>query len=123
MRNYLIKRLAFALLVLFGVSIITFVVARVIPGSPEAMWIGAKPTREQILEARRELGLDRSLAAQYGLYVGNLVRGDLGVSLRTGRRVSEELANRWAATFELVTVSIRTGSDGGSSSGGAVGGT
>ncbi|MEW5721521.1 MAG: ABC transporter permease [Thermodesulfobacteriota bacterium] len=106
MRRYLIKRLAHTLLVLFGVSVITFFVARVIPGSPEAVWIGAKPTQAQLDEARRELGLDKPLVVQYLVYVSRLARGDLGISLRTRRRVSEELATRWAATFELVTVSI-----------------
>ncbi len=80
--------------------------ARVIPGSPEAMWIGAKPTQEQLDQARHELGLDRPVVIQYLMYVGRLAQGDLGISLRTRRRVAEELAERWAATFELVTLSI-----------------
>lgn len=106
MRNYLIRRVAFTVLVVFGVSVITFFVARVVPGSPEAMWVGSKPTQEQLDAARQELGLDKPLVVQYFLYVKNLARGDLGVSLRTRRRVSEELSRRWAATFELVSVAI-----------------
>jgi len=106
MRNYLVRRLLFGLMVLVGVSAITFYVARVVPGSPEAMWVGAKPTQEQLDEARRELGLDRPLLVQYAMYVGNLARGDLGVSLRTRRPIAEELGERFAATMELVTVSM-----------------
>ena len=106
MKKYVVKRLGFAFLVLAGVSIIIFFVSRVIPGSPVAMWVGAKPTQEQLDAANRELGFDKPLVTQYLLYLKNLVKGDLGVSLRTRRKVSEELAKRWAATFELVTVSI-----------------
>jgi peptide/nickel transport system permease protein len=106
MKDYVFKRLLFAILVLAGVSVITFFVSRVIPGSPVAMWVGAKPTQEQLDAAVKELGFDKPLAVQYLVYVKNLVRGDLGVSLRTHRQVSEELSRRWTATFELVTVSI-----------------
>ncbi len=106
MKRYIIRRLAFAILVLAGVSVITFFLARVVPGSPVAMWVGSKPTREQLEAAKRELGFDKPLVVQYGVYLKNLVQGDLGVSLRTKRRVSEELSRRFAATFELVTVSI-----------------
>ncbi len=106
MKKYLLKRLAFIVFVLLGVSIITFVISHVIPGSPEAMWVGSKPTQEQLDAAIKELGLDRPLPIQYLNYVKNLAMGDLGVSLRTRRKVSEELNRRWAATFELVSVSM-----------------
>jgi peptide/nickel transport system permease protein len=106
MKKYVLKRIPLALLVLMGVSLITFFVSRVIPGSPVAMWVGSKPTQEQLDLAVKELGFDKPLALQYLIYLKNLVRGDLGVSLRTHRKVSEELGRRWAATFELVTVSI-----------------
>jgi len=106
MRKYLLKRLAFMILVLLGVGTITFVVSHVVPGSPVAMWVGPKPNQEQIDIAIKELGLDKPLWAQYLSYVGNLIQGDLGVSLRTHRNVSEELGRRWGATFELVTISM-----------------
>jgi peptide/nickel transport system permease protein len=106
MKTYVVKRLALAFLVLAGVSVIIFFVSRVIPGSPVAMWVGAKPTQEQLDAAYEELGFDKPLTTQYLIYIKNLVKGDLGISLRTRRKVSEELARRWAATFELVTISI-----------------
>jgi peptide/nickel transport system permease protein len=106
MITFLRKRLVFSLFVLLGISLITFTVSRIIPSSPEAMWIGSKPTQEQLDEARRELGLDKPLPVQYLSYVGGMVKGDLGVSLRTRRNVTEELGRRWAATFELVSVAI-----------------
>ncbi len=106
MKKYLIKRIALIFLVLLGVSVITFVVSHVLPGSPEAMWVGPKPTQEQLDAAIKELGLDKPIAVQYLSYVKNLVKGDLGVSLRTRRQVTEELSRRWGATFELVSVSL-----------------
>lgn len=106
MRKYLLRRFGFMFLVLAGVSVITFFVSHVVPGSPAAMWVGAKPTQEQLDAAIRELGLDRPLVVQYLDYVGKLVQGDLGVSLRTRRQVTEELSRRWAATFELVSIAM-----------------
>ncbi len=106
MRSYILKRIPLALLVLMGVSMITFFVSRVIPGSPVAMWVGAKPTQEQLDRAAKELDFDKLLAVQYLIYLGNLAPGDLGVFLRTHRKGSEELGRRWAATFELVSVSV-----------------
>ncbi len=106
MSSYIAKRLVLAVLVLVGVSLLTFILARVVPGDPTAMWVGAKPTQEQLEAARKELGLDKPLVVQYLAYLKGLVRGDLGVSLRTKRRVTEELASRFTATFELVLVSI-----------------
>ena len=106
MKRYIGKRLAYTLLVLFGVCTITFFVSRIIPGDPATMWVGPKHTQEQLDAARKELGLDRSLLVQYLSYMGNLLKGDLGVSIRTKQPVLGEVGRRYAATFELVTVSI-----------------
>ena len=91
MKKYIGKRLAFTLLVLFGVCTLTFFVSRVIPGDPAAMWAGSKPTQEQLEAARKELGLDRPLWVQYLDYMGNLLKGDLGVSIRSKQPVLEEV--------------------------------
>ncbi len=106
MKKYILKRLALAVLVLFGLTIITFFLARVIPGDPAALWVGQRAKAEQMEAARKELGLDKPLPLQFLVYMKNLVTGDLGTSLRTRRRVSDEILRRYAATFELVTVSI-----------------
>jgi peptide/nickel transport system permease protein len=106
MKKYLLKRVALIFLVLLGVSIITFVVSHVLPGSPEAMWVGPKPTQEQLDAAIKELGLDKPIAVQYLSYVKNMAKGDLGISLRTRRHVTEELSNRMGATFELVVFAM-----------------
>lgn len=92
--------------ILLGVLTITFLLSRVLPGSPVEMMLGAKPTPEQIEAARRDLGLDRPLPEQFVVYVVNAVQGDLGTSLRTGRAVTSEILQRMTATLELVTLAM-----------------
>ena len=106
MKKYIFKRLALAVLVLFGVVTISFFLARVVPGDPATMWVGARAKAHQIEAAKKELGLDRPLIIQFASYMKKLAAGDLGTSIRTRRKVTEEIAARYAATFELVTVSI-----------------
>ncbi len=100
--EYVVRRLALAVLVLFSVSVITFVIARVVPSDPAALWVGPRPTQEQIAEARRELGLDKPLYVQYLRYVSSLLRGDLGVSVKTHQPILQDLKTYLPATMELV---------------------
>lgn len=100
--EYLLRRLGLAILVLLSVSIVTFVIARVIPSDPVALWVGPRATTEQLAEAREELGLDRPLTVQYFDYITGVIQGNLGVSVRTHRPVVQDLKQRLPATFELV---------------------
>ncbi|MCG8542042.1 MAG: ABC transporter permease [Clostridia bacterium] len=106
MGSYIRKRLILGLIVLLGVVTITFTIARVIPSDPAAKWVGPRATQEQIQEARIELGLDKPLIVQFGVYLQNLIKGDLGYSLRTHQPVSKELAAFIPATLELVLLSF-----------------
>ena len=106
MKRYILKRLLLVVLVVFGVVTISFFLSNVIPGDPATMWAGDRATAEQIEAAREELGLDRPLIIQYLTYMKKLVKGDLGISIRTRRQVTEEIATRYAATFELVTTAL-----------------
>jgi peptide/nickel transport system permease protein len=101
-----VRRLGLLALVLLGVMTITFVISRVLPSSPVELLLGAKPTAEQVERVSRELGLDRPLPQQYARFVGELARGELGKSFRTGRPVARELAERAGASVELVTLSL-----------------
>lgn len=101
-RGYIVRRLATALLVLITVSIITFVIARIVPSDPAALWVGPRPTQEQIARARVRLGLDQPLYAQYLRYIGNLLRGDLGISVKTHEPIVRDLRTFLPATLELV---------------------
>ena len=100
--EYIVRRLALAVLVLFSVSVITFIIARVVPSDPAAAWVGPRPTQEQIAQARRELGLDKPLYVQYLRYVSSLLRGDLGVSVKTHQPILQDLKTYLPATMELV---------------------
>jgi len=104
--RYIARRLLLMIFVLLGVSVITFVLTHIVPSSPAAMWIGDRATQEQIDRVNEEMGFNKPLHVQYFLYMRNLLRGDLGVSLRTKQPVREELARRFSATFELITLSM-----------------
>lgn len=95
-------RLAISLLVLAGVSVLIFAIARVIPGDPARIALGPNATAEQVAKLRSELHLDEPLLTQYGIFVRDLLRGELGMSLYTNRPVTVDIAQFLPATLELV---------------------
>lgn len=101
---YLGRRLLISVSVLFGVSILIFVIARVIPGDPARIALGPLASQEQVESLRQELYLDRPLPLQYLEFVKRLLQGDLGMSLYTKRAVTTDLAEFFPATLELVLV-------------------
>ncbi|MBO8155900.1 MAG: ABC transporter permease [Bacillaceae bacterium] len=101
MLNYIIRRLVMLIPVLIGVSIIAFSLMHLIPGDPARSMLGEKATEDQLELLREELGLNDPLAVQYGRYVGKVIKGDLGESVKSGVPIAEELASRLPATFEL----------------------
>jgi len=102
----ILQRMALMGLILIGVMTVTFVLSRVLPGSPVELMLGAKPTAEQIAQAEEELGLNKPLPEQYLRFVGDAVQGDFGESLITGQPVTEDVFLRATATLELVTLSL-----------------
>ncbi len=100
--EYILRRLALAVLVLVGVSIVTFVIARLVPSDPAVLWVGPRAKPEQVEAARVKLGLDRPLYEQYLRYVGDVVRGDFGISVNTHRPIIDDLRVFLPATLELV---------------------
>jgi peptide/nickel transport system permease protein len=101
-----VRRILFAIIVLFGISIITFILAYMIPGDPARLMAGNFATHEQVAQIRIELGLDRPLYEQYLRYLNRLLHGDLGMSIHTRRPVTEDISEYFAATFELTTISM-----------------
>ncbi len=95
------QRLLQAVPSVLGIVVVTFVLTRALPGDPAVYFAGVAADAESIAEIRRSLGLDRSWPEQFGLYVVNLTRGDLGQSLSTGSSVLEELGRRLPASLEL----------------------
>ena len=104
--EYVIRRLAMSLLVLVGLSIITFTLARVIPSDPAALYIGPHPNPGDLERTREKLGLNRPLPIQYASYLGDVLSGDWGDSIATKRPVLQEIGDRWAASLELLLVAM-----------------
>lgn len=104
--HYVVRRILFAIIVLFGISMITFILAYMIPGDPARLMAGNFATHEQVAQIRIELGLDRPLYEQYLRYLNRLLHGDLGMSIHTRRPVTDDITEYFAATFELTTISM-----------------
>jgi peptide/nickel transport system permease protein len=102
--GYLLRRLFASIGVLFGVSILIFVIARVIPGDPARIALGPMASQDQVASLKHDLYLDRPLPLQYLEFVKRLGQGDLGMSLYTRRAVTTDLAEFFPSTFELVLV-------------------
>jgi peptide/nickel transport system permease protein len=92
--------------VLLGVSIVVFFMVRAIPGDPAQIMLGQQATQEQVQQVRENMGLDKPIFVQYGLFLKDALRGDLGDSIVTGRPVTTELRVRLPATFELVAFAM-----------------
>ncbi len=99
--RYILKRLIQTLIIIIGVSAITFFLARIAPSDPAALWVGIHARAEQIEKARIELGLDKPLYVQYFLYMRDLIGGDWGTSYRTRRPVVEDILGYLPASMEL----------------------
>src|SRR3954464_11096138 len=100
------KRLMFAIPSLIGVVIVTFLLTRALPGDPAAYFAGPAATEEAIEQIRVKLGLDKPLIVQFGNYVTDLAKGDLGNSLTTGQPVAREIATRLPASAELTLLGL-----------------
>ena len=103
---YVLRRVALLVPTLLGLSILTFSLIHLVPGDPAAVMLGERASPEAVARLRGELGLDRPLHEQYGRFLGGLLAGDLGRSLKTREKVSVEVANRFPATFELALAAI-----------------
>ncbi|MDR3518809.1 MAG: ABC transporter permease [Azospirillaceae bacterium] len=100
------RRLGFLILVVIGVSLITFAISHMIPGDPARLIAGDRASDAAVAAIRQKLGLDRPLYVQYGLYIAGFVQGDLGTSIRTGRPVAEDIIAFFPATLELVIAAL-----------------
>jgi peptide/nickel transport system permease protein len=100
--RFVLRRLLLTVPVLFGLTILVFAIARLLPGDPVALAAGPNATPAEIADYAREFGLDRPVAVQYWRYLTGLLGGDLGVSIFTRRPVIEDLRAYLPATLELV---------------------
>lgn len=103
---FFLRRALLAIPTLFGVALIVFVLLRVVPGDPIAMLVGPGAGEDDIQRLREVYGLDRSILAQFWIYLVDLVHGDFGVSISMRQDVLTLILGRLPVTIELVLVSI-----------------
>ena len=103
---YIGRRLLLLLFILLGLSLITFVIARVVPSDPAAIYLGPKPRPEQIEMINIKLGLDKPVPVQYFYYIGDLLKGDLGTSISTHQSVAKSITEYLPASLELMSFAI-----------------
>ncbi|MDT3437922.1 ABC transporter permease [Haloarcula sp. 1CSR25-25] len=102
----LLRRLSGMTVSLLGLSVLIFVISRVLPGNPARMALGAMASDEQVAELAAEMGLDKPLPLQYVEYMRRLFVGDLGQSLQTKNSVARDLVTKFPATLELITLAF-----------------
>lgn len=109
MTAYILRRVAYAVFVLWGALTIIFVTIRIVPGDPASMMLGAGATEEEVGRLRERLGLDASLPVQYVRFLGEAVRFDFGDSLWLDRPVLTSVGERIAATTRLAVTAVIIG--------------
>ncbi|HSI01727.1 MAG TPA: ABC transporter permease [Reyranella sp.] len=104
--SYLLRRAFGFAFVLLGLSVVIFVVARIVPGDPARIALGPLATPEQVAQLREEMGFSKPAVVQYLDYIGGVLSGNLGKSLLTNRAVSSDIAQALPATLELVLFTL-----------------
>ncbi|MCR0984344.1 ABC transporter permease [Roseomonas populi] len=106
MGRHAVQRLLMAIPVLLGVVLVGFLLMQVVPSDPALVRAGPSATPDVIAAIRRDMGLDRPLYEQFGLYLWRLLHGDLGVSIINNVPVMQELGNTVGPTLELMFASL-----------------
>ncbi len=106
MSGYIVRRILGLIPVLFGVSVVVFLLLRLTPGDPATVMLGERATPEKVAELRLQMGLDQPLWQQYFSFMGQILHGDLGRSIMSNDRISDELAVRFPATAEIVVFAM-----------------
>ena len=113
MGQYILRRLVLLIPIWLGITLMAFGLGRLAPGDPARLiaerQVDGMPTPQQVERVREEYGLDAALPIQYARWVGNALRGDLGVSFKIGGPVLQELARRFPATLEIAVYGMLVG--------------
>jgi len=102
MLNFLVRRIIYSVFVLLGLSIVIFVIARIMPGDPARMAVGARAPQWVVDRIREQMHLNEPLTVQYGYWLRDALRGDFGLSLVTQRPVTNDIKEFFPASLELV---------------------
>ena len=103
---YVLRRLLLAIPVLLGVSVLVFLILHLTPGNPALVVAGPDAPPEVVREVERALGLDQPLYIQYARYLGRIVRGDFGRSIRSHEPVFERLTTTFPVTLSLALIGV-----------------
>src|SRR5579872_3045974 len=106
MTTYIARRLLLAVLVVFGVSIITFILAYMVPADPARVYAGSNATAQTVAHIREQLGLNRPLPIQYLDYVNRALHGDLGMSYKLQTPVLTAIMSRFPYSAALALAGI-----------------
>ena len=106
MLKFILKRLLYICVMVFGLMVITFIISNIAPGDPARLAAGPDASEAAVEKFRVEYGLDKPLPEQFYTYLKDMVQGDWGKSIRTGRPVWEDIKMFFPATLELVLVSM-----------------
>jgi peptide/nickel transport system permease protein len=104
--RFLAHRATLGVVVVIGVVLMTFVIARLLPGDPAVAWVGLHATAKQLTQARHVLGLDQPLVVQIWRYASGVVTGDWGIAIHTRQPVLADIAARAPASVELVSAAL-----------------
>ena len=106
MTRFIARRVLLSVPVFAGVATLVFSLIHLVPGDPVEALLGESAPREDVVDLRHRLGLDRPLYVQYAAFMRGAVTGDLGRSLRTGQNVTGAIAERMPATIELAIAAM-----------------
>jgi peptide/nickel transport system permease protein len=106
MATYILRRLILAVIVIFIITIIAFLLIQIIPGDPVRAMLGIDASQEIVDRLRKELWLDRPLIIQYGHWMGNAFKGDFGISVQYDQEVGQLWADRLPITINLSILAI-----------------
>ena len=106
MLTYILRRLLASLPVIFMVGVITFSILHIAPGDPAVLMAGEEATPEDVERIRQDLGFDRPFYVQFGVWIGNLLQGDLGTSIFSKHSIASLMAPRLQPTLSLGLIAI-----------------
>lgn len=106
MLAYIVRRIMIMIPTLLGVTIIVFLMLHATPGDPAELLMGERATEDSLQQLRDHLGLNKPLYVQYGMFMGRLLKGDLGETIWTRQKVWTEVKQRFPATIELSLVAL-----------------
>jgi peptide/nickel transport system permease protein len=106
MAFYTLKRILLFIPTLLGITLITFILMKSLPGDPVTAMVGERASPETMARIRSELGLDKPLPVQYGVYLKRIVTGELGRSVFTNRKIADDLIQKFPNTVKLALAAM-----------------